>query len=106
MAAHRRTDVDSPVEWTGKAHLVSVGCSECGAKVTVSEDVAASPNPVTCEDCVHDCLGHLEDYSADAIAGDVPRHLALYRCSKCGDTWTFDVREGRHERGLPEAIDS
>ncbi|QLG30100.1 hypothetical protein HUG10_21170 (plasmid) [Halorarum halophilum] len=44
-------DRDSPVEWTGEAHLVTVSCDAgCGKSLTVAEE-AAVDGPVTCNDC-------------------------------------------------------
>lgn len=40
---------DSPIEWTGEAHLVTTGCDVCAESLTVAEGTAAQG--VTCPDC-------------------------------------------------------
>ena len=39
-------------EWTGRAHLVTVSCVECGETLEVAECRAAGPRPFTCDGCM------------------------------------------------------
>lgn len=87
---------ESPVEWTGRAHLVTTSCSECGDSVTVSEQRAIEADqgrPVTCPDCEHDCREHLE---AGRNEPATPEHIVAYTCRVCGDKLEFNTRTGEH----------
>lgn len=57
-SAPRRHDRDSPIEWTGEAHLVGVTCDGCGGAMTVPETVAHTADvedrELTCEACEAD----------------------------------------------------
>jgi len=72
-------------------------CSECGATVEVDETTAAHPDPVTCDDCEHDCLNpeanHLRHCGDDPA---LPAHIIPYTCDVCGQFWEFDVETGQH----------
>jgi len=39
------------VEWTGRAHLVTVGCVACGETLEIAESRANDPRPITCGGC-------------------------------------------------------
>lgn len=50
-------DRDSPIEWTGEAHLVSVSCGECGTSIQVPEETAIAleqrhGRSITCGECI------------------------------------------------------
>jgi len=101
MARSQPPRRDSPIEYRGDAHLVTVTCTECGDSFQVPESTAAASQPTTCRGCTHECVdgGHLEPTPEAAPA----RHLARYRCTVCGQRWTFDIRSGDHSRGVEEA---
>jgi predicted RNA-binding Zn-ribbon protein involved in translation (DUF1610 family) len=46
---------DSPVEWTGRAHIVTVSCHDCGDTVEVPEEDARHADehgqPIRCDGC-------------------------------------------------------
>lgn len=46
---------ESPIEWTGEAHLVTVSCSRCGSTMSVDEDTALwydeQGREHVCEEC-------------------------------------------------------
>lgn len=95
-------DRDSPVEWTGRAHLVTTSCSECGESVEVpegrAEQAARGLEPVTCDDCTHDCLNAAADHLTEAAPDPaLPPHIVPYSCEACGQRLLFDTETGEHE---------
>lgn len=94
----RHGDTDSPVEWTGRAHLVGVSCCECGEGIEVPEGNAEQASrglaALTCDDCTHDCRDHFGEARNDPAT---PEFVLAYRCQECGERWTFNVKTGENQ---------